>query len=337
MKSKNKIAVWVIAIAVAVAVVATIAVIQIHRAAARTITLKGAVLIRDSDPRKRLPIADVLIDPFVAVPASDKASTRVTNSDASGFFWLKLPRAIRRGQEIVLRFRHPGYQPLDATIKAGDELFIVQMVAIPHQSRPTSDHPETTVSNVRVRYTIKTYTTVDVGSVVKTFEVQNSGNIPCQGRPPCSPDGKWKASIGAASFDAGEGNEFRNARVSCMAGPCPFTKIEADGFSRGGRTITVAVRDWSDPATFLVEAEVVHPTVSDLVRDSYPLVFGQAFNFSLAGSAEGPSIEAEIGGEAIIFPLGPSLCLSWSDCTVSVGRDQTKAYRCELKPGYRFP
>jgi hypothetical protein len=140
----------------------------------------------------------------------------------------------------------------------------------------------------------------------------------------------------SASLEAGEGNQFRNARVSCIGGPCPFTKIDSDDFSQGGRAISVSVRNWSDTTTFLLEAEVVHPMVSDMVRESYPVIFGPALNFTLPSTAEGPSIEAEINGETVIFPLGPDLFLSWANCNVRGNGDQTKAYRCELKPGYRF-
>ena len=76
--------------------------------------------------------------------------------------------------------------------------------------------------------------------------------------------------------------------------------------------------------------------ISDVVRTSYPVVFGQTLNFTMPGSAEGVSIQADINGDAIIFPLGPNLYLSWADCNARVNRDQTKVYRCELKPGYRF-
>src|SRR5205807_6307310 len=123
------------------------------------------------------------------------------------------------------------------------------------------------VAHVRVRYTVKALTEVNVGSAVRTFEVENKGNVPCQGRAPCSPDGKWKASTGTATLDAGVGNEFRNARASCIAGPCPFTRIDTSALENDGRTITVSATSWSDTATFLVEAEVVHPMVSDVVRN----------------------------------------------------------------------
>jgi hypothetical protein len=59
-------------------------------------------------------------------------------------------------------------------------------------------------------------------------------------------------------------------------------------------------------------------------------------NFTLPAAAEGPSIEAEMNGQPIVYPLGPALILSWATCTMKVNPDRTKAYRCELKPGYRF-
>jgi hypothetical protein len=177
---------------------------------------------------------------------------------------------------------------------------------------------------------------MNIGSAVKTFEVENIGNIPCKGKAPCSPDGKWKATIGSLSLDAGMGNEFRDARVSCIAGPCPFTKIESDDFSKANQKITASARNWSETATFLVEAEVVHSMQSQVDHQSYPVIFGSALNFTLPTDAEGVSLEADIAGETIIFPLGPDLFLSWASCNARVNQDQTSVYRCELKPGYRF-
>jgi hypothetical protein len=178
--------------------------------------------------------------------------------------------------------------------------------------------------------------TVNLGSAVKTFQVENVGNIPCKGRSPCSPDGKWKAAIGSASLDAGLGNEFQNTRVSCIAGPCPFTKIESDEFSKSSQKITASARDWSDPATFLVEAEVVHTMQSPIEHQSYPVIFGSTFSFTLPTDAQGVSLEADVAGETIIFPLGPELFLSWANCSARVNPDHTSVYRCELKAGYRF-
>jgi hypothetical protein len=59
-------------------------------------------------------------------------------------------------------------------------------------------------------------------------------------------------------------------------------------------------------------------------------------NFSLPPSGEGPSIEATVGGFEAVYPIEPSLVISWATCTVQVARDMAKSYRCDLKPGYRF-
>ena len=98
----------------------------------------------------------------------------------------------------------------------------------------------------------------------------------------------------------------------------------------------VTARNWSDTATFLLEAEVFHPMASERIHESYPVIFGESLNYTLPASAEGVNIEADIDGQTIIFPLGPSLFLSWAGCNARINPDQTRVYRCELKPGYRF-
>jgi hypothetical protein len=292
--------------------------------------LQGAVIKRDADPNKEQPIADV--DVTVASGLASYAG----RSDAAGFFRVTLPKGIRAGEALTLTFRHSGYEPLQLTEDAGNSLYIARMAPVSSQaSHAEAHHPETLVSGLSVRYAVKTTTAAEVGSTVKAFQVINAGNVPCDQKSPCSPDGRWKAAIGSGSLDAGEGNEFRNVRVSCIAGPCPFTRIEPSQISRSGRMVKASVLNWSDTATFLIEAEVFHTWVADLVRTSYPIVFGRTLNFSLPPEAEGPSIEAEIGGERVVFPLGPSLCLSWADCAFGV-EHKTRTYRCELKPGYRF-
>jgi hypothetical protein len=192
------------------------------------------------------------------------------------------------------------------------------------------------ISNVTVKYSINTTALVNAGSIVKTFRVVNKGNIPCNGHNPCSPDGKWKAAMGTASLDAPRGDVFLNARVACIAGPCPFTRVSSDGFSRGGPTLHVAVLDWSDTTVFLFEAEVFRLMSSGSTRTSYPVVFGQTMHFTIPGSAEGVYVEADVNGDSIVFPLGPEPDLSWASCTESESADHTKAYQCELKPGFGF-
>jgi len=297
----------------------------------RPVALKGAIIQDDADPRKQSPITDV------KVTAANSLAPAEVKSDFSGFFRLTLRSGIKRGEPVILEFRHPDYQPLDLPVSAGDKLYIVHMKPLRPEVAEAPTQPETVVSNVFVRYSIETTASVNVGAGVTTFQAVNRGNVACDHRSPCSPDNKWKAAIGSAALDAGRGNVYENARVSCIAGPCPFTKIQNDDFSRGGRNISVSVLDWSDTTTFLFQAEVFRQQISDIVRESYPVIFGRALNFSLPGSAEGPSLEAELAGTNIVFPLGPAPDLSWADCNVQVGKDQIKSYRCELKDGYRFP
>jgi len=291
------------------------------------ISLRGAVTVQNTDSRKEQPIADVEVTADLATGAA--------KSDSTGLFTLQLSGFVRRGHPLVLHFRQPKYLPLDVSDFVGDKLYNVHMLPIPGIA-PSTTRSAVKVANVRVRYSGRVMTEFNVGSAVRTFQIENKGNVPCKGQRPCSPDDKWRAALGSASLDAGTGNEFRSARASCIAGPCPFTKIDSNHFSQGEQTFTVSARDWSDTATFLLEAEVVHPMVSQIVHESYPVIFGEGLNFTLPSTAEGVSIEAELDGQMIIFPLGPELFLSWASCNARVNPDQTKVYRCDLKPGYRF-
>jgi hypothetical protein len=302
----------------------------------RSVLIEGAVIRRDPDSRKELPIEDVV------VTASDGVVSASAKSDASGYFKVDLERQVWSGQPIVVHFRHSEYKPLDINLEAGrlvieEKLYVAAMVPLPLSAKPGPAGKESVVSNIRVRYTINSLTESNVGSAVKTFQVFNRGNVPCAKQSPCSPDKKWKASSASASLDAGQDNTFGNVRASCIAGPCPFTKIDPSGFEHGGRHITVSALDWSDTATFLLEAEVFHTAISSNVRESYPVVFGRTLNFTLPPTQEGVSLEAEIDGAPMVFPLGPDLYLSWANCTARTSaEDKTTVYRCELKPAYRF-
>ncbi len=292
--------------------------------------IEGAILIQDADPRRQLPISGV------EVTATVGETMVQSKSDTSGFFRLAVPGELWRSETAELLFRHPGYQPVQITRPLTGQIYMIRMAAVAANAVSEPSGPQVTLKDVRVRYSTKTTTPIDVGSIAKTFEVSNIGDLPCNGAAVCSPDRKWKATIGGLTLDAGEGHEYRNARVSCIAGPCPFARIEADQFSGGGRIIKGSVRNWSDTVTFLVEAEVIQTIPSDAIRNAYPIIFGREMSFTLSPMAEGPSIEADLNGEEIIFPLGPALTLPWAICSLQVGADRTKLYRCELKPGYRF-
>jgi len=292
--------------------------------------LQGAIVLQDSDPRKEVPI------PGVEVTATIGKVAESVKSDSSGSFLINLRPGTRRGQPVVFEFEHPAYRPLTIHEFVGDQLYVVHMV--PRAAVPANDEhrPATKVGNVTVRYSVKTVTQANIGSSVTTFQVTNQGDVPCKNRNPCSPDGRWKAATGSTSIDAGAGNEFRDVRVSCIAGPCPFTKIEPNRTARDGQIVSVSARDWSDTTTFLVEAEVFHPMPTEIGHEFYPVIFGKGMSFTLPASAQAVTIEADIDGQDIFFPLGPALLLSWANCNGSVNPDQTAIYRCELKPGYRF-
>lgn len=299
-----------------------------------TVTVEGAVITSNPDPRKQQPISGV------HVTAEYGTSVDHAVSDASGLFSFRFRKLLLLGKRTVkLSFEHPDYQPLARTVPVFGNITVAALVPIRQPAEITATvadrTPKQTISNVVVRYSIKTATEENVGSKVWPFEVVNQGNVPCNGAAVCSPNGKWKAARGGLAVDAGPGNQFRNARASCIAGPCPFTDRQLD-YEQGGRVIKVSAITWSDTATFLLEAEVVHPMISDLVRNSYPVIFGNALNFTLPPAAEGVSIQADLEGQSIVFPLGPLDILSWANCNDRENPDQTRVYRCELKPQYRW-
>jgi hypothetical protein len=295
------------------------------------ISFVTGTIVRDGDDaREQLPVA------YAVVTATAGSTTRETTSDGSGFFRLPLNPALFPGDDVTLSFRHPDYEPIEFTEPAEQKIHVVRITPREPGEERQPEGPKHTISNVRVRYGVKNTTTINVGGAVKSFEVVNTGNLPCNQTPPCSPDGNWKAAVASVTLDAGDGNTFGRARVSCLAGPCPFSEVEQDELSDNGRTLNVRVRNWSDTVTYVVEAEVTDSMVSDMVRHSYPVIFGASMNFTLPPGAQGPSIEAEMNGLDIAFPLGPKLILSWANCSVEFSPDRTKLYRCKLKPGFGF-
>lgn len=301
------------------------------RPAQQDTSLIGVVVVKDSDPRKQAPIPNVIVTGFSPGTAAQ------TKSDASGFFRLTFHPGAKAGKPILLSFIHPDFIPLEMPVRATDHIQVAELKPTrPQQQKTAATGPEVKLSDLRVRYTTKMSSTVDQPMTVATFMAVNKANVPCDNHQPCSPDGLWKAGMGSLNLEAPEGSQFRDPRVSCIAGPCPFTKVDSDTRTEDGRKLQISAITWADTATFLVEADVVHPVISDLVRQSYPVIFGQTLSFTLPASAEGPSIEAEVNGQPIVFPLGPDLYLSWATCSVKEEADRSKLYSCELKPGYTF-
>lgn len=332
--SRKSLAIW---IAISAGVLAVLIGLGFRHWRPRWSIIQGAVIRRDTDPRKQAPIAGV------AVTASAGSVQLSTESDAAGYFRIAFPGTVLPGQTVNLSFQQNGFKTLvlQDTIRFRSslrQLLIAAMEPDAAQNNADSERPRSAVSNIRVRYTVNAQNDENIGSAVQTFQVVNRGNVPCRRESPCSPDGYWKAARGSIELDAGIGNEFRDARASCIAGPCPFTQIDASGFANEDRMIKVSALDWSDTATFLLEAEVFHRAVVSKVRESYPVVFGRALSFTLPGSAEGVSLEAEMDGANMVFPLGPDLYLSWATCSFRTSPNQEKStvYQCELKPDYRF-
>ena len=253
------------------------------RERAKPVTLTGVVIRQDSDPRKQEPI------PGVEIAAAGGLALQGGQSDSSGFFHLTLPSGIKPHQPVTLLFRHPDYKPLTQIERAGDMLMLSgcrPFLALPVSCLVAQPSSFLCVDPVYGK-------DLDHHGCWKRRKNIQSGKHRqprMQQSEACSPNGEWKATDGTMTVDAGEGNQLHNPRVSCIAGPCPFTKIESVGLAEDGRIFKVKVRDWSDPATFLIEAEVVHAMYAENVRQSYPAILGRALDFSAPGDAEGVSL-----------------------------------------------
>lgn len=324
---------WIVAV-IAVAIAAAVIVARFYALKPRLTTLQGAVIRSDKDTFKQEPIAGAL------VVASRGVNSAIGRSDTSGYFRITFPQVIWPGQTVTLTFSHPNYHPLNLNLKmtfrsTARRLIVAAMRPISQPAVMPTGMPATVISNVRIRYTVNASAAENIGSAVRTFQVTNEGNVPCRHQGPCSPDGTWKAATKSVTLDAGLGNVYREVRASCIAGPCPFTSIQTHA---NGRTIVATALDWSDTATFLLEAEVFHTSLDSSVRETYPVIFDRNLSFTLPATQEGVTIQAEVNGTPMIFPIGPDVYLDWADCTLRTnsGPDKSILYQCELRPGYKF-
>ncbi len=296
----------------------------------RPTVVEGVVLRADADVLKQVPIS--------------RAELTITNgrfettaySDAAGYFKLVMKPSWQTQSTIKLLVRHDNYTPLEIPRVTGSDLYTLHLQPKAAASSAGGVEKAVAISEVRIRYSEKTSSTVDIGSAAKTFEAPGQPDVPCGSKLPCSPDGRWRATESTQTYDAGERSQFRNIRLSCIAGPCPFTQVVSANFSQPTRIIKLTIDNWSSTATFLLEAEVTQITSSDTVREAFPVIFGSAMNFTLPAAAEGPSVEASLNGQLIVFPLGPDLVLSWADCSGQQAAANAQQYRCILKPGYQF-
>jgi hypothetical protein len=122
-------------------------------------------------------------------------TSATTQSDAAGHFKLVVKKRVLSEQPITVAFRHPRYEPLDLIVQTGrlgtkPQLYVAAMVPVVPKTTVRSTRPAKQVANIRVRYTINSRTDANVGFEVKTFQVVNKGDVPCDHQSPCSPDGK---------------------------------------------------------------------------------------------------------------------------------------------------
>ncbi len=182
------------------------------------LTLTGVVITQNPDPGKQAPIAGVEIN------AANGEALHGSRSDSTGLFHISLHRGLKRGQTVTLTFRHPDYEPLDLTQPAGKMLYVVRMSPLPRAAKSVPGGPATVIAQVSIRYSVKTSTTADIGSVAKTFQVVNTGNVTCGGEKPCSPDGKWKAAIARADARCRRGQRVPKSKSVLYRRPMPFHK-----------------------------------------------------------------------------------------------------------------
>jgi hypothetical protein len=95
----------------------------------QSIPIEGAVIQRDADPNKELPIADV------AITASDgvRAPRPVR---CCGIFQACPAKGVLSDRPVTVSFPHPNYEPLDLTVQTGrlatpKQLYVAAMVPLP--------------------------------------------------------------------------------------------------------------------------------------------------------------------------------------------------------------
>lgn len=285
-------------------------------------TINFAVMRSDVKPENRAPIAgaDVSIN-GVDSPPSEAV---VERTNQGGSVTIPFGNRIRQGDLITITFHKQCYQDFSETIAAAADLPFTRYMWPSIGSSPECNDPIIEAINIGVRG--------DVLQRSTAFLVMNRGTVGCR-KQPCSPDGKWQANIGSGKLDAGVGNAFEpgKASVRCIAGPCPFTQVVADGYSKGGQTISAVVKDWSDTVTFILQGTLVGPQTIPAIAIS-----GSTFAFTVktADISKYQIVATIVGGPPIVDPLGVGT-ITWAHCDIGEGQD-TATYHCALNNNYSF-
>ena len=92
-------------------------------------SLRGAVVREDADPKKELPVADVEV-----IAVANGSVLGDGKSDSSGFFTVTLRTRLWIGRAVTLKFKHADYQPLEMNEFIGDKLYVAHLVPVPHEA-----------------------------------------------------------------------------------------------------------------------------------------------------------------------------------------------------------
>src|SRR5215831_5163043 len=161
----------------------TYAGLRIYRRHHMPLRISGAVITQSYDTRKQAPIANVEVD------SPDGLTTQpTTKTDFAGHFTFTLRPGIKPGQPIRLNFQHPDYQAVQSNELLDGNLYVIRLIPLHSEVEATLNEAEIAVTNLFVRYSTEITRTENVGSAVKTFQIPNTGNVPCNNRQPCSPD-----------------------------------------------------------------------------------------------------------------------------------------------------
>jgi hypothetical protein len=279
------------------------------------ITFSAVIMRSDANEAKRFAIKDV------DVTYQGGGVERHQKTDQSGFVIIPFGSSINPGTLVELKFRHPCYQEFDETIAPTNVPYTLYLWPAAPEHGATCADPTITAISLTFR---KTYLTKST-----TFQVPNRGTVRCR-RQPCSPDGKWQAVIVSASLDAGSGNTFAQGSVTCIAGPCPFSEIVNDGFSKGGPTISASIRNWSDTVTYVLRGELGGGPTSPVT------VAGRTFDFSVSHS-DLPNLQITAqtsAGQSLVSDIAVGT-IPWATCQTNE-LTSTINYHCTLRPDYRF-
>ena len=98
IRNTGKIKVWLISLAAFVVMLAGVLSAVAWHFINRPISLRGAVIQQNEDPKKQSPIMDVQID------ADGNVASAPVKSDFSGYFKLTLRPGVKRGHPITIHF-----------------------------------------------------------------------------------------------------------------------------------------------------------------------------------------------------------------------------------------